>query len=291
MNKLFMLVGLPASGKTTCGKRLAEAEDALIVSSDEIRKELLGDVNDQTQNAKIFEEVENRIINGLKESNVVYDATNINYKRRMAFLQRIKNVEKIGILIAVPYEECLERNNQRERKVPEDVIKRMYYNIYIPQYYEGFDEIRIHFNTERNYWTYDLLNELDKIPQDNPHHTLTIGKHCKKTAILLQDFSLFKVGLLHDIGKAETKTFINTKGEKTEVAHFYNHEKVSAYMSLFYTEGIDENRQLEIANLIQWHMLLHRELSEKTVIKYKKMLGEETWRKLNLLYEADLQAK
>ena len=203
----------------------------------------------------------------------------------------IKNVEKIGILIAVPYEECLERNNQRERKVPEDVIKRMYYNIYIPQYYEGFDEIRIHFNTERNYWTYDLLNELDKIPQDNPHHTLTIGKHCKKTAILLQDFSLFKVGLLHDIGKSETKTFINTKGEKTEVAHFYNHEKVSAYMSLFYTKGMDENRQLEIANLIQWHMLLHRELSEKTVIKYKKMLGEETWRKLNLLYEADLQAK
>ena len=43
MNKLFMLVGLPASGKTTCGKRLAEVEDALIVSSDEIRKELLGD--------------------------------------------------------------------------------------------------------------------------------------------------------------------------------------------------------------------------------------------------------
>lgn len=95
MNKLFMLVGLPASGKTTCGKRLAEVEDALIVSSDEIRKELLGDVNDQTKNEQVFKEVENRIINGLKERNVIYDATNINYKRRMAFLQKIKNVEKL----------------------------------------------------------------------------------------------------------------------------------------------------------------------------------------------------
>ena len=162
MNKLFMLVGLPASGKTTCGKRLAEVEDALIVSSDEIRKELLGDVNDQTKNEQVFKEVENRIINGLKERNVIYDATNINYKRRMAFLQKIKNVEKIAFLIATPYEECIERNNKRERKVPEDVIKRMYYNFYIPQYYEGFDEIRLYFNTEKNYWTYDLFKKLDK---------------------------------------------------------------------------------------------------------------------------------
>ena len=113
MNKLFMLIGLPASGKTTCGKRLAEVEDALIVSSDEIRKELLGDVNDQTKNEQVFKEVENRIINGLKERNVIYDATNINYKRRMAFLQKIKNAEKIAFLIATPYEECIERNNTR----------------------------------------------------------------------------------------------------------------------------------------------------------------------------------
>ena len=291
MNKLFVMIGLPGSGKTTCAKILSKSEEAIIVSSDEIRKELFGDINDQTQNEKVFEEVEKRIINGLKEKNVIYDATNINYKRRMVFLQKIKDAQKIAILIAVPYEECIERNNQRERKIPEEVITRMYYNFYIPQYYEGFDDIRIHFNTERNYWTYDLLKELDKIQQDNPYHTLTIGKHCKKTALLLKKYPLFRVGLLHDIGKAETKTFINTKGERTEIAHYYNHEKVSAYMSLFYTRGMDESRQLEIANLIQWHMLLHKELSEKTVNKYKKMLGEETWENLKLLYEADLKAK
>lgn len=290
MNKLFMLVGLPASGKTTCGKRLAEVEDALIVSSDEIRKELLGDQNDQTKNEEIFKEVESRIINGLKEKNVIYDATNINYKRRMAFLQKIKDVEKIALLIATPYDECIERNNKRERKVPEDVIKRMYYNFYIPQYYEGFDEIRIYFNTDRIYWTYDLLKKLDKVSQDNPHHTLTIGKHCRKTAILLND-DMSIVGLLHDIGKAETKTFMNTKGIKTEIAHYYHHENVSAYMSLFYTDRRNEEKQLEIANLIQWHMLLHKELSEKTMEKYKKLLGEKTWLKLKLLYNADILAK
>lgn len=290
MNKLFMLVGLPASGKTTCGKRLAESEDALIVSSDEVRKELLGNENDQTNNEDVFKEVENRIIKELKERNVIYDATNISFKRRMNFLQRIKNVEKIAIIIATPYDECIERNNKRERKVPEDVIKRMYYNFYIPQYYEGFDEIRIYFNTDRIYWTYDLLKKLDKVSQDNPHHTLTIGKHCRKTAILLND-DMSIVGLLHDIGKAETKTFMNTKGIKTEIAHYYHHENISAYMSLFYTDRRNEEKQLEIANLIQWHMLLHKELSEKTIEKYKKLLGEKTWLKLKLLYNADILAK
>ena len=69
------------------------------------------------------------------------DATNINYKRRRDWLNRFNkyNVEKIAILVATPYEECIERNSIRKRKVPEEVITRMYQNFYAPQYYEGFN--------------------------------------------------------------------------------------------------------------------------------------------------------
>lgn len=293
-NKLYMMIGLPASGKSTIAKRIAENGNAIIISTDDLRQELLNDVNSQTDNNLIFKEAEIRLkANIMLGRNVIFDATNINYKKRRDWLNRFNryDVEKIGVLVATPYEECLERNKLRERKVPEDVIKRMYYNFYIPQYYEGFDEIIIYFNTDRNYWTYDLLKELDEIPQDNPHHTLTIGKHCKKTAIMLKDYNLCRVGLLHDIGKATTKTFINAKGEKTKIAHYYNHEKVSAYMSLFYTNRNNEKKQLEIANLIQWHMLLHFDLSEKTTKKYKNMLGEDTWRDLEILHKADCEAR
>lgn len=45
------------------------------------------------------------------------------------------------------------------------------------------------------------------------------------------------------------------------------------------------------ANLIQWHMLLHFDLSEKTINKYKKMLGETTWRNLEVLHKADCEAR
>lgn len=297
MNKLFMMIGLPASGKSTIAKEISESEEAIIVSSDEIRKELLGDVNDQNNNELVFKEVEKRIIEGLKVGNVIYDATNINYKKRMAFLQKLNKleVEKIAVLVAVPYEECLSRNKDRERKIPEEVITRMYHNFYVPQYFEGFNDIQIRFNTEIEFDRALLFERMDKFNQDNPHHQLTLGEHCRKCAEILTEHDSFNLltifaGLLHDIGKINTKSFVNSKGETTEIGHYYNHEKVGAYMSLFYTKDlclINIREILYIAQLIQWHMLPWQELSKKTIDKYKNRFGKDFWKDLMILHKAD----
>ncbi len=66
MVKFYLLVGLPASGKSTIAKEIAKSEDAVIVSSDEIRREF-GNVNDQSQNEKVFEEVEKRLKQNILE--------------------------------------------------------------------------------------------------------------------------------------------------------------------------------------------------------------------------------
>ena len=87
------------------------------------------------------------------------------------------------------------------------------------------------------------------------------------------------------------------KGEKTDVAHYYNHEKVSAYDSLFYVyiesrvQNNNVKEALYILNLIQWHMILHFDLQEKTITKYRNMLGEDTWKDLELLHKADCEAR
>ena len=302
MTKLFLMIGLPASGKSTLAEQISKSEDAEIVSSDNIRKELYGDENIQGDNNKVFRILQERIINGLKNNkNMIYDATNISYKTRMAFLQRLNKleVEKIAVMVATPYEDCLIRNAQRERKVPEEVIKRMYNNFYVPQYFEGFDDIQIKYTNDYMFF----FSDLEDIKQDNPHHSLTVLEHCKKTEEILQkdnkrlSIPINFAGRLHDIGKLKTKTFINVKGETTDIAHYYNHEKVSAYDSLFYINlrsrvevMLDKEFVLETIKLIQWHMLPWTKMSEKTEQKYKKLLGEIFWNDLMILHKADEEA-
>ena len=69
MNKLYMMIGLPASGKTTFANKISKSEGAIIVSSDAIRKELFGSEEKQQDNVLVFEKLEERLnqINFLKE--------------------------------------------------------------------------------------------------------------------------------------------------------------------------------------------------------------------------------
>jgi len=303
-NKLIMMIGLVASGKSFVAKQLALKENAVIHSSDELRIELFGDVNEIDRNGEVFQELHKRIKDDLKNGkNVVYDATNLNHKKRKGFLEELKklDVRKECIFVATPYEKCLEQNRQRERKVPEHVIKRMYMSVNIPQYYEKWDSIEIVYNTEGYDFNTNLLfngeNGLNKIDQDNPYHTLTIGKHCLKCFQicegLLDDFELNMAAMYHDIGKKFTKEFKNSKGEDTETAHYYQHHLVSAYDSLFIfnKQGFEQETILLIANYIQWHMQPFFIDTEKSKNKFINLVGQEFYDKLLILHEADKMAK
>ena len=150
-----MMCCLVGSGKTVKAQELAKQYDATVFSSDSLREELFGDVNEQSRNQELFTELHKRIKDCLRKGkSAIYDATNIDYKKRMSFLAELKKIpcEKICVLMATPYEECLKRNAERERKVPTYVIERMYRNFDVPWYYEGFDDIQVEYgeyNIER----------------------------------------------------------------------------------------------------------------------------------------------
>jgi len=304
MNKLYMMVGLPGSGKSTYAKELSIKENAIVYASDNLRGELFENEDIQNRNNELFTELHKRIKQDLSEGkNVIYDATNISYKRRKAFLEEIKkfNTYKICCLKATPYDKCLEQNENRGRFVPEHIIKKMYLNFDIPAYFEGWDEIQIHYTDNTNGNWNELFARLDKIDQDNPNHTFPIGIHCKSCATWVcsdsiqnhipLDENILKAAMLHDIGKEFTKQFKNYKGEVTDIAHYYHHENISAYDALFYLRGIECDSILDICQLIRYHMQPFFINTEKAKQKFINLVGQEFYDRLMILHEADKKAK
>lgn len=295
-----MMVGLVGSGKSTYAKRLAEETNAIICSSDAIREELCGDENSQDNNDEVFKILHSRIKDNLKNGkNVIYDATNINSKRRRAFLSELRNIPcvKKCVIMATPFEMCCIQNESRDRVVPYEVIERMYKNWNTPYWFEGWNEIEIKFpdafeiNNVIGIWISDHMD----YDQDNPHHSCTLGQHCNLVGQALKDDMLLHcAGLLHDCGKPFTKSFVNSKGEETDIAHYYQHHCVGAYDSLFfaYPNGVD---RLDVAALINLHMMPYfwekdKEHGDKTRQKYQKLWGDKLYSNVMELHEADKKA-
>jgi predicted kinase len=235
MNKdttFTMLVGLPASGKSTFAESIKDRYS--VFSSDALREELFGDANDQTHNEEVFNELHRRIDASLKDhKSCVYDATNLSRKRRKAFLRTIQKydyVSVIAVVFATDVKTCLLRNSQRDRVVPDDVIWKFYKNLTIPRLEEGFDVIRIIPSKDKKYSLDDYIRRMFNFDQDNPHHTLTLDNHCMLASANVEHDEIRLATLIHDIGKPDCKTYMKRNGVKDDHAHYYNHAEVGAYL-------------------------------------------------------------
>lgn len=123
---LFLLVGPPASGKSTWGKQYSADNNVTYVSTDGIRGEIGTGEGDQSVSAAAFSIARNRATQSLSSGkSVMIDATNVNPKARKDWIKLAKDqgAFTVAVTFEVPYDELLRRDAKRERHVPPDVIK------------------------------------------------------------------------------------------------------------------------------------------------------------------------
>ena len=310
MNKLYFMCGIPGSGKSTWVEANKEKLNAVIHSSDSIRTELLNDVNEQSQNELVFKTLHGRVIEDLLNGkNVIMDQTGLNRKKRIAFLNQIKDIpcEKVCVILATPIDVCRANNANRERKVPEAIIEKMLRNFECPAYAEGWNDIQIvWYDWQKDGMKFDFHRDVEawrNVSHDNKNHSLSIGDHMIKAWEYISentdDLLLEIACYMHDCGKIMTKAFTNSKGEPCDSAHYYEHHNVSSYLSLFYLKDMfDENDKftdeeiLHISLLINLHMrpfLAYRD-SKKAENRDRRLFGDYIVDSVLELHEADRYA-
>ena len=127
--RCHLLIGPPASGKTTLAGVLAELTGAEVLSTDRLRRELFGDAAVQGPwrdiEALLHQRIQQSVAAGIP---VIVDATHARRPWRLVLTQALAlpaPVEWIGWWLYTPLSTCLQWNQTRQRLVPEPVIREL----------------------------------------------------------------------------------------------------------------------------------------------------------------------
>lgn len=139
---LILMVGVAGSSKSTLAQN-AFNNNALIVSSDECRKEICGNEEDQSVTKEAFELFYKKIEEGIiKGKQVVADATNLDKfaRERLYSIANNYNIPVYALIFNIPLDIIKSQNKMRKRIVPEYAIYQMYEKM-AKTYYQICEEI------------------------------------------------------------------------------------------------------------------------------------------------------
>jgi hypothetical protein len=144
--KAYVMVGAPASGKSTFASKLAKTENAFVVSGDEIRAELYGEEANQGNWVQIHDRIE-ELVSEACGMPVILDGTHYlaSYRREALALLRSYGYDEVeAVVLNTPLEECLLRNAVRHRGVPRHVLLGMHQKLQASLKFinvEGFNNV------------------------------------------------------------------------------------------------------------------------------------------------------
>ena len=141
LKKVWLICGIPGSGKSTWIKKRLMENGGIWISRDEVRFSMVKEDEDYfSKENEVFDKFIANICEALKSplaENIYIDATHLSDKARKKVLNRLPkdNIDEvIYVVFKVPLEICIERNNKRfgREKVPESAIRNMHLSFQYP---------------------------------------------------------------------------------------------------------------------------------------------------------------
>ena len=131
MIALYVMCGVPGSGKSTFSRKLAEEKELERFSFDEMKCFRL-------------EDFMRPAIKAMQEGkSVILDTTNLRVNIRKKVLQAVKDIscKKVVVYMDTSLEQCLYRNAHREARLQDCIVESTYRSLQKPTPDEGWDEI------------------------------------------------------------------------------------------------------------------------------------------------------
>lgn len=141
---LYIMVGIPGSGKSTGARKLSDKTGSTIVCPDDIRAEKTGDASNQGDDDNVWKTAFGRLHGLLKNGDsVIFDATSVNVSSRKPLIKIGKKYkcDVVACVFPITLQTAIDRQDNRDRKVPTHVIEKFYNKFKMPSTSEGFDGI------------------------------------------------------------------------------------------------------------------------------------------------------
>ena len=157
MPTMYMLIGVPASGKTTWVEK--NKGDALVISSDNLIEAYAAD-HGMTYNEVFKEQIKIATKLALEHAeaafaanqDVILDQTNITKKSRASKLAMVpEHYRKIAVFFATPLEEEWQRrlNSRQGKSIPAHILDSMVEMLEMPELDEGWHIIEYYMNAKQ----------------------------------------------------------------------------------------------------------------------------------------------
>ena len=165
-NKLYIMMGVPGSGKTTWCKNNINFDESVYISRDTIRFSILKPNEPYFSKEKeVYKTFTNQIAQALKRGKNVYaDQTSLDEKARAKLINSLedRSYEIHVIWLNTPLGQCLKQNSLRTglSRVPDESIIQMSKRLTRPTWAEGIRYLHIITNGEEK--IIDLEEEANK---------------------------------------------------------------------------------------------------------------------------------